>query len=466
MKKIFALLFLNLLFMHGNSQDLTILKGKVKNLPFSKISIQSLENPFTGARDEFIALILDTGIYQIEAEIHVSQEFLFLMDDVPIAQILLCPNTETTIDLEPNSLIIEGPAKNFREWNNYLYENYLNKYAISYIEDQGINKDSLERITEYIFNLKENNLSQIGKIRDKFQLNDCEFDYVKGRVEYAMYTFFYSELMERKYPIDNSVYQSVNRLPLNDTNAAKQSLDYNRALALYIYLKLRLENKWYEQNSFDANSEVFEGKYYKKILEEIENTRVRNITLTRKVCSALYSGSSSAESLYKKYLMDCSDQYLKQITAKYYDEYVSIKNLSKQQIKIDTLNIKLFEKLKEYKEQVLYLDFWASWCGPCLAGLPYTKKIQEKYCRSPFKVIYVNVQDNIGRFETTAKKLDLNGPLIFLNNEESLEIMKFLKASGIPHYMLIDKNGIIAEKDAPSPESGDIIEKINQLLNP
>jgi predicted regulator of Ras-like GTPase activity (Roadblock/LC7/MglB family) len=54
--------------------------------------------------------------------------------------------------------------------------------------------------------------------------------------------------------------------------------------------------------------------------------------------------------------------------------------------------------------------------------------------------------------------------LIYLDKEESSEILDFVKAKGIPHYVLIDKDGVMVESEAPGPETGAIIEKIDHLL--
>jgi thiol-disulfide isomerase/thioredoxin len=204
--------------------------------------------------------------------------------------------------------------------------------------------------------------------------------------------------------------------------------------------------------------------FYDQILKELKNSYVRDAILTRKVCSSLFSGTTSADYLYSRYINDCSNKKLKNIAARYYDGFLSLKNSPGEKIRIDTIDIRLFHKLGEYKGKVLYLDFWASWCSPCMISLPFTKEIQQRYFNEPFEVIYVNVQDNNGSFETTAKRLDLTGELIYLDKEESSEILDFVKAKGIPHYVLIDKDGVMVESEAPGPETGAIIEKIDHLL--
>jgi thiol-disulfide isomerase/thioredoxin len=113
---------------------------------------------------------------------------------------------------------------------------------------------------------------------------------------------------------------------------------------------------------------------------------------------------------------------------------------------------------------VLYVDFWASWCGSCQHGLRHTMDIQKKYTKAPFEVVYVNVNDKYSTFETAVKKTGLKGSLFYLDKKESEDIFKFLDFHGIPQYILIDKNGVLIEKKAPHPDSKSLYEKIDELL--
>jgi len=386
-----------------------------------------------------------------------------MIDNSPVFQIFLCPGYNMTITLDSAGLKFEGPTGDFYQWSKIL-DDIIGKYSFEYAENNGIEKKNINKQIDYLFDLKEKNESQVKKLATDFSLTLCEYDYCKYRTDYAIYTFLWSDLMQRGYSIDSDVYQFIYDLPLDDTEAAKSSLDYNLAINVYIFLKLRREKGWYEPKSFDFASDTFNNFFYDKILTEIQNEEIRNITLTRKIINLLSTGSTSAEPLFKKYLNDCSNSDCKQIVFRYYNDYLKQKNFSKEGLKIKELSGSLFEELKQYNGKVLYIDFWASWCSPCLANIPFSKELQKKYQDRALQVVFVSIDDNVGNSETAARRLGIRGNLICLNKEQSTEIRKQLEIRGIPHYVLVDKEGIIVSTNAPEPNSLTIETTINELL--
>ena len=80
-------------------------------------------------------------------------------------------------------------------------------------------------------------------------------------------------------------------------------------------------------------------------------------------------------------------------------------------------------KLSDYKGKLLLINFWASWCGPCLAELPTLNKIQQKYQNSNFTVLGIAVEDKpfVEKFLET-HSLELSYP-ITTGKRESTEVM-------------------------------------------
>ena len=103
---------------------------------------------------------------------------------------------------------------------------------------------------------------------------------------------------------------------------------------------------------------------------------------------------------------------------------------------------------KEYAENIVLLDFWATWCGPCKAKMPFVQKIYDKYKDQGFKVISVLTGD-VGHEQQAAKYIEKHNytfDLVFGTNELSEKY----KIRFLPTVMLVDAEGtIIYHRDTP-----------------
>jgi thiol-disulfide isomerase/thioredoxin len=113
-------------------------------------------------------------------------------------------------------------------------------------------------------------------------------------------------------------------------------------------------------------------------------------------------------------------------------------------------------KLRDYAGKVVYLDLWASWCGPCRAEAPHLKTLTKKYSNSDDIVfISVAVMDKPDKWRGALIKDNPGG--IQLYDTEGM-VQKGYFANSIPKFILINKKGEIVSFDAPAPSSGVAIE--------
>ncbi|SKB70558.1 Thiol-disulfide isomerase or thioredoxin [Salegentibacter holothuriorum] len=108
---------------------------------------------------------------------------------------------------------------------------------------------------------------------------------------------------------------------------------------------------------------------------------------------------------------------------------------------------KLIEDLlATHKGKVIYADTWAPWCAPCLGEFPNSKKLMEEMEGQDVVFIYFCVQSNKKAYKATLDKYQLAGEHYFLDQNQSRDFMAAFGISGIPYYLLIDKEGTIVEQ--------------------
>jgi len=99
----------------------------------------------------------------------------------------------------------------------------------------------------------------------------------------------------------------------------------------------------------------------------------------------------------------------------------------------------LFEA-EEYRGKVVYLDFWASWCGPCKKSFPWMQKMHQKYEGMGLKVIAVNLDKDKALAEKFLKK---NPGTFTIKFDPAGDLAEQYQLIGMPMTYIIDRQGII-----------------------
>ena len=131
-----------------------------------------------------------------------------------------------------------------------------------------------------------------------------------------------------------------------------------------------------------------------------------------------------------------------------------------------TIRGNLFESIvADHAGKVVYVDFWAPWCGPCMAEMPFSLELQQHYQNKNVVFVFLCGQCPNDQWRRTVLAEKLTGIHYKPTSEQINELYTQFGIEGIPHYMLVDRNGKIVSHNAPRPSEKDrIVEEIDKLL--
>ena len=103
---------------------------------------------------------------------------------------------------------------------------------------------------------------------------------------------------------------------------------------------------------------------------------------------------------------------------------------------LPTLDGKETVSLSDYRGEVVYLTFWASWCVPCRQEMPYLAQLWERHYENGFRVIAINVDEDMQAALDFAAEQDVPFPLV---RDEGRVLSKAYKVPGFPTHYLVDR---------------------------
>jgi thiol-disulfide isomerase/thioredoxin len=98
--------------------------------------------------------------------------------------------------------------------------------------------------------------------------------------------------------------------------------------------------------------------------------------------------------------------------------------------------------LAEFKGKVVMLDFWATWCGPCMQAIPAVQRLSEQFKDQPVAIVGVN-RDKAGDDSKVRKTIERKELTFHQAMDTPGTIAKSYKISAIPALILIDKEGVV-----------------------
>ncbi len=118
--------------------------------------------------------------------------------------------------------------------------------------------------------------------------------------------------------------------------------------------------------------------------------------------------------------------------------------------------------LADFRGKYVYIDVWATWCGPCRQEIPYLKKLDEDYKDAQIVFLSLSVDQDKAKWEQMVKEQSMSGVQLHIGQNSSFQ--QAYKIEGIPHFILLDREGRIIDKKMSRPSMDEVTrERIENL---
>ena len=128
--------------------------------------------------------------------------------------------------------------------------------------------------------------------------------------------------------------------------------------------------------------------------------------------------------------------------------------------------LSLAEVIEKHRGKVIYMDMWASWCGPCRKEMPASRWLKDRLDSDGVIFMYISSDRNESDWKRAVKEYDLGdiGENYRIVSAES-KFLTEIKFRYVPRYLIFDTDGRLVNPDAPRPSSSEILNEIDKYID-
>lgn len=457
--RLIYILTIILFFFVLSSEAKTIINGRIKRSNI-EITLSIAQEPITGYKQYQKSITNSRGEFNFEFFIDDAKPFYIRYSDTSdknnptkMYKIWVEPKTTTYLEINNNKLLIKGANKK----ENEILKEFgfaLNSNSI-YYDTTSFNFDLVAGIADSIYNIKINNFyknisnSNFSNVFKNFLFTEIKTENQRDKLRYIIEYSYIKKVPVNSFHNSESFQKFVKNVNLlNDSSIL--SLGYRNFLHEYFdYLS-------YE---YLMPGENYTMRYFRLLDDNLKDHKSTKAFLKVKIFNMSIGSVNNIDTITYLYSDILKEDIDTLITRKIEKKYSYVINKLVNDFKlpdvyvIDTNGNKVL--LNTYLGKLTYIDFWGTWCKPCMEAMPFQKYLEEKYKNENVTFIYLNNNDTHELWLSSIKKINLSGHHFKLDKEAAKLMNEYFIFTTYPYYAILDENNI------PIKKYGDIRPKVN-----
>ncbi len=459
MMRSLSLLFLVLSALHGTGQ--VVLSGMIQGNADEALTITYPADLYESERSLSVPVANGRFSVQLDMPEHAWVRVSYKDKD---RRFFLVPDQELQLIFDAEFLDgevkAEGPGASVDAFMHALEKEFGNRLMVAWLDGQAAAATNIDGLEMDVFKLRNEALARTKEA----QLPESFQSWFKQHLTYYYYLslFRFSALKTSasaipkateipKVLIEGLDWTRMGKVEaLNSTYFRALLLDYVDYKALQQYDFMKFANR-------DAATLAAWNLAKEKLPEDLQRFHLAALmlrdgqkvgpNLLRRMSDALKAmpGSEEVHALV-------SERLKERLVAK--EEPIAVtKDLPKDKITFRGLDGKEFG-LSSLRGKVVYLDVWASWCGPCRQQFPFAKALKESFTKKEQKDIvflYISIDNTEDAWRKAIESLGIEGLHGFSPGGWGASITSEFNITSIPRYLIFDKQGTLTHPNAPRP---------------
>lgn len=298
-----------------------------------------------------------------------------------------------------------------------------------------------------------------------FKIDDADFvENAKKNAQYEnlslmmVYPQYYRMLNQGKEAeLPENFLSELDALDLDNADEFDNSSAYKNLVMTSLQMKA--------QDAVKTDSTLTPSKALLSIVKGMKSENIKNASL-KNLAYEIGPRNDDSEALYNDLMAISTDEeFKKSIT----EQFEKIKKITKGQPSPNFENYENFKggttSLADLKGKYVYIDVWATWCGPCKREIPHLKQVEKDYHGKNIEFVSISV-DKKNAHETWKKMVadkELTGIQLFADNDFKSQFAVDYAINSIPRFIIVDPEGNIVDADAKRPSDPSLREFLDAL---